>query len=66
MSMAVFFTVFLHFSRTNGKINSGTQRYFRKFAVEKHGIEYTMVDLTDLDEFKAALRPNTKAIYADP
>ena len=31
----------------------------------QYGIETTFVDIHDLDEVKAAIRPNTKAIYAE-
>lgn len=44
-------------------VYGGSQRYFRKVSVEKHGIEFTMADLTDLDAFKAAFRPNTKMVW---
>ncbi|MCZ7010071.1 PLP-dependent transferase, partial [Salmonella enterica] len=31
----------------------------------RFGIEHTFVDMTDLDSVKAAVRPNTKAIYME-
>lgn len=41
-------------------VYGGTQRYFRKVGVEKHGLDFVMADLTDLEKLKAALRPTTK------
>lgn len=31
----------------------------------KYGIEHTYVDMSDLDEVKAAIRPNTKMFFID-
>ncbi|KAI1727706.1 cys/Met metabolism PLP-dependent enzyme domain-containing protein [Ditylenchus destructor] len=44
-------------------VYGGTQRYFRKISVAQHGMELSFVDLTDLDQLKKALRPNTKMIW---
>ena len=55
---------------TNGGIKdnhlkfSGTNRYFRKVAVNM-GIETSFVDLTDATKVAEAIRPNTKMIWIE-
>jgi len=39
----------------------GTNRYFRKVA-ERMNIQTTFVDATDLELFRASMKPNTKVI----
>ncbi|TVR73500.1 MAG: cystathionine gamma-synthase [Sphaerobacteraceae bacterium] len=42
----------------------GTYRLVSK-VLARYGLEYTMVDLTDLDAVRAAVQPNTKMIWAE-
>ncbi len=42
----------------------GTYRLVSK-VLARYGLEYTMVDLTDLDAVRAAIQPNTKMIWAE-
>ena len=42
----------------------GTYRLFSKVLV-RYGIDFTFVDMTDLDATRAALRPNTKLVWAE-
>jgi len=41
----------------------GTQRFFRRVSAERHGLSISMVDLTDSDKLRAALRPETKLVW---
>ncbi|CAD5210135.1 unnamed protein product [Bursaphelenchus okinawaensis] len=41
----------------------GTQRFFRKVSVEKHGKTIDMVDLTNINALQAALKPETKMVW---
>uniref|UniRef100_A0A914HYX5 cystathionine gamma-lyase n=1 Tax=Globodera rostochiensis TaxID=31243 RepID=A0A914HYX5_GLORO len=41
----------------------GTQRYFRDVSVAHHGVQLSFVDMTKLDDLRAALRPNTKMVW---
>ncbi|KAL3078709.1 hypothetical protein niasHT_022398 [Heterodera trifolii] len=41
----------------------GTQRYFRDISVAQHGVQLSFVDLTNLEELRKALRPNTKMVW---
>ncbi|CAD5215159.1 unnamed protein product [Bursaphelenchus xylophilus] len=41
----------------------GTQRFFRKVSVENHGLIIDMVDLTNVEALKAALKPETKMVW---
>ena len=43
-----------------GPARSVMEKYFAKF-----GVEYTYVDTTDLEQVKAAIRPNTSLIYTE-
>ncbi|XP_077054565.1 cystathionine gamma-lyase-like isoform X2 [Siphateles boraxobius] len=45
-------------------VYGGTNQYFRKIAAE-YGIDVAFVDLTKLDELKAALKPNTKMLWIE-
>ena len=42
----------------------GTYRLLTSI-LSRMGIESTFVDMTDLDQVKAALKPNTKAVYME-
>jgi cystathionine gamma-lyase len=44
-------------------IYGGTERYFRKISVPRHGMQLDFVDLNNLKEFKNALKPNTKIVW---
>lgn len=46
-------------------VYGGTNRYFKRVSVEKHGIDLSFVDLTDHSQLKAALKPNTKIIWLE-
>ncbi|KAI1696060.1 cys/Met metabolism PLP-dependent enzyme domain-containing protein [Ditylenchus destructor] len=41
----------------------GTKEYFTNTLAACHGKQLTYVDMTNLDELKAALRPNTKMVW---
>ncbi|MGG0169040.1 aminotransferase class I/II-fold pyridoxal phosphate-dependent enzyme [Paenibacillus dokdonensis] len=45
-------------------VYGGTYRLLTSI-LSRLGIESTFVDMTDLDQFKAALKPNTKAVYME-
>ncbi|MEK5640995.1 cystathionine gamma-synthase [Paenibacillus rhizosphaerae] len=45
-------------------VYGGTYRLLTSI-LNRHGIESTFVDMTDLDQVKAALKPNTKAVYME-
>lgn len=45
-------------------VYGGTFRFTTE-VLNEHGVEHTFVDMTDLDEVKAAIRPNTKMIYIE-
>ncbi|MDR0268779.1 aminotransferase class I/II-fold pyridoxal phosphate-dependent enzyme [Paenibacillus sp.] len=45
-------------------VYGGTYRLLTSI-LSRFGIESTFVDMTDLDQVKAALRPNTKAVYME-
>lgn len=42
------------------KIFLGTGRYFRTISVEKHKMQISFADFTNLDKLKAEIKPNTK------
>uniref|UniRef100_A0A1I7TDZ0 cystathionine gamma-lyase n=1 Tax=Caenorhabditis tropicalis TaxID=1561998 RepID=A0A1I7TDZ0_9PELO len=44
-------------------VYGGTQRYIRKFAVPHHGLQSDSIDLTDIENLKKAIKPNTKMIW---
>ncbi len=43
----------------------GTFAFFSKYLSVKFGIEVTFVDITNLEEVKKAVRPNTRIIYTE-
>uniref|UniRef100_A0A1I7ZKZ0 cystathionine gamma-lyase n=1 Tax=Steinernema glaseri TaxID=37863 RepID=A0A1I7ZKZ0_9BILA len=46
-------------------VYGGTQRLFRRVFAPKNGLEFTFSDLTDIEEFKKLLKPNTKLIWLE-
>jgi cystathionine beta-lyase/cystathionine gamma-synthase len=42
----------------------GTHRFIAK-VMHRYGIEYTLVDMTDLDQVREALRPQTKLVWSE-
>ena len=42
----------------------GTHRFIAK-VMHRYGIDYTLVDMTDLDHVRAALRPETRLVWAE-
>lgn len=46
-------------------VYGGTQRYLRKILGERQGIELSMLDFKDPSEVKAAIKPNTKVVWAE-
>nr|XP_009859544.1 cystathionine gamma-lyase isoform X2 [Ciona intestinalis]XP_026691709.1 cystathionine gamma-lyase isoform X1 [Ciona intestinalis] len=45
-------------------VYGGTNRYFQKVAA-KFGLEFSFVDFTNLDNVKAAIKPNTKILWVE-
>uniref|UniRef100_A0A914GZH3 cystathionine gamma-lyase n=1 Tax=Globodera rostochiensis TaxID=31243 RepID=A0A914GZH3_GLORO len=43
--------------------DGGTTQYFRRVSVVHHGVQLSFVDMTKLDDLRAALRPNTKMVW---
>ncbi|MEP3048755.1 MAG: O-succinylhomoserine sulfhydrylase [Roseibium sp.] len=43
----------------------GSCRYICETLLPRFGVESTLVDATDIDQWKAAVRPNTKAIFLE-
>ena len=43
----------------------GTHRLFSKVKTQTSGLEFSFVDLSDLDAIKAAIQPNTKMIWIE-
>lgn len=46
-------------------VYGGTQRYLRRILHEKQGIELDFVDFNDLKDVRAAIKPNTKVLWAE-
>lgn len=46
-------------------VYGGTQRYFRKICVPQMNQSFTFVDMTDVSAIEAAIRPETKLIWAE-
>lgn len=46
-------------------VYGGTQRYLRKILHEKQGIELSMIDFKDPADVKAAIKPNTRIVWAE-
>lgn len=44
---------------------SATNLLFRKYLPEKYGVEVTLLDTTDTEAVRAAVRPNTKLIHVE-
>lgn len=43
-------------------VYGGTNRLFSK-VLSRFGLDVELVDMTDLDKFEKAIRPNTRVIY---
>jgi cystathionine gamma-lyase len=47
-------------------VYGGTQRFFRRVSVPMHGLQTTLVDMTDdIPTFEKALQPNTKMVWIE-
>jgi cystathionine gamma-lyase len=46
-------------------VYGGTQRYMRQISQDRNKVEYTFVDMTDLENIKKAVKPNTKLIWIE-
>jgi len=46
-------------------VYGGTQRYLRKVFCPQTGIEWDMVDMVDLNNFKSAFKKNTKMVWVE-
>jgi cysteine-S-conjugate beta-lyase len=67
--MAAISTAFLLLSKGDHvviteDVYGGTFRFLTE-VLSRYGIEHTFVDMTDLDEVKQAIRPNTKVFYVE-
>ncbi|GBF10348.1 cystathionine beta-lyase [Tepidibacillus sp. HK-1] len=67
--MAAISTAFMLFSKgdhvlVTEDVYGGTYRLVTQ-VLSRFGIEYTFVDMTDLDQVKKSIRPNTKVIYIE-
>ncbi|MBS4189631.1 cystathionine beta-lyase [Bacillus sp. FJAT-49705] len=67
--MAAISTAFLLLSQGDhviitDDVYGGTFRFVTK-VLSRYGIEYTFVDMTDLEAVKKAVRPNTKVFYVE-
>ena len=45
---------------------SATNLLFREYLPKKYGVEVTLLDTTDTEAVRAAVRPNTKLIHVEP
>lgn len=67
--MAAISTAFLLLSKGDHvviteDVYGGTYRFVTE-VLSRYGIEHTFVDMTDLDDVKQAIRPNTKVFYVE-
>jgi len=46
-------------------VYGGTQRYMRQVSQAKNGVDYTFVDMTNIDNIINATKPNTKLIWVE-
>jgi len=46
-------------------VYGGTQRFFRRVSVPNHGLETSLVDMTDLAAVEQAFKPNTKMVWIE-
>jgi cystathionine gamma-lyase len=46
-------------------VYGGTQRYLRKILSERQGIEITLMDFNDHEEFRKAIKPRTKIVWLE-
>ena len=67
-ALAAVFTTFLN-SGDHAIVSkvcySATNLLFRKYLPEKYGIEVTLLDTTDTEAVRAAVRPNTRLIHVE-
>ena len=67
-ALAAVFTTFLN-SGDHAIVSevcySATNLLFRKYLPEKYNVEVTLLDTTDTEAVKAAMRPNTKLIHVE-
>ena len=67
-ALAAVFTTFLN-SGDHAIVSevcySATNLLFREYLPKKYGIEVTLLDTTDTDAVRAAVRPNTKLIHVE-
>jgi len=46
-------------------VYGGTQRYLRKYSIEKHKYNVDFVDMSYLDKLEAALKPETRLVWIE-
>jgi len=46
-------------------VYGGTQRYMRQISQTKNGVDYTFVDMSDVENIVKAAKPNTKLIWVE-
>jgi cystathionine gamma-lyase len=46
-------------------VYGGTQRYMRQISQQRNNVEYTFVDMTDIENIRKAIQPNTKLIWVE-
>ena len=46
-------------------VYGGTQRYLRKILGERQGIELTLLDFGNEEEFRKAIKPNTRIVWLE-
>ena len=46
-------------------VYGGTQRYLRKILSERQGVEISMIDFNNLEEFRKAIKSNTRIVWAE-
>jgi cystathionine gamma-lyase len=46
-------------------VYGGTQRYMRQISQQRNGIEYSFVDMTNVENVEKAIKPNTKLIWIE-
>ncbi|MFW6075513.1 MAG: trans-sulfuration enzyme family protein [Chloroflexota bacterium] len=68
--MAVISAALLTFLEKGDHVVASNEVYhyaleFFETRAHRHGIDVTLVDITDLDAVKAAIRPNTKVLYCE-
>jgi cystathionine gamma-lyase len=46
-------------------VYGGTQRYMRQISQQKNNVEYSFVDMTNIENVEKAIKPNTKLIWME-